>query len=981
MRDFITVSRLRFLSRVLASVLLAPFFWVPMSIAADRTQQALDDLERLKFNFAGNDKGRFRLDPKSKELKSAFELRSNPEPARDPRDVAIDFIQNNRRLFFNPPEEAKGYAPAAFGPGAEQYFKERLRFELDRDHSGPDQRNLLFRERYNGLPVEFSRVSAHLNSSNQVMAALSSLDSGVAGVSPSPSVSESQARAVMMSQWAKGHAISAPGELVYLPKRFEEGLDIRKTGKTRLAWKFHFRWSRPLGIWNVYVDAHTGELIGAVNELRSSASVRRFERDPNEGGNGTVTPVRGLVVTQNLSATNVKTFIPTDVDGVFTAGSGYAAAQSVFSTFVTTYAAIVNDNGANPIFSEGKAAWQNIAVSSSFGSSYPVNARLTQSFTCPANTIFTRVRFSQFDVGYHLSQDQEGEEDADFVEALQPGSNRRLGAYSGQNRSSFITMVSTGPQIDIRLVSNKTNGAGNEGGYTVGQINCLVQAGDVAGTPEIRFFDTDGVLTYDGVVGHDRGYAMAIDSSGRIVVAGYSDTSNGMDMAVWRYNPDGVLDASFGTNGVFINHNAAGGNGNDAGNAVAIDSSGRIVVAGYSASLANGLDLALWRLTSSGALDTTFSGDGIYTHDSAAGGNGADAANALAIDSSGRIVVAGYSASLANGLDLALWRLTSSGALDTTFSGDGIYTHDSAAGGNGDDAANAVAIDSSGRIAAAGYSTSASSIDLALWRLSSSGDLDGGFGASGIYTAGRVGGDRALSMAIDQAGNIYVSGFLTNSASDMGTWKLDASGALDSSFGSSGILSHDSAAGGGGDDEGRAIAFDSLGNLVIVGYSVGLPTNDLAVWKITNEGTVDVVASNALKHADEINLYFTSGNSRYDLILSSRLAVVHVNFGTDLANAFFDPEMDVLVFGEGGVDNGNRNTALATDVIYHEYAHLVVDHIYNIANFGHDGALSEAFADFFSVDAFANNYPAKAKTTFGEWAFPSVPRELNQTPK
>lgn len=1023
-----------------AILLLAPYSIWGQTQPNSRSRQAVDDLERLKSGLADQSKSRFRLDPQTQQLKSASGLRAKGALGRDPRDVAVDFVIENRRLFFNPPESARTFAPAAFGPAASDYLSGRLSYQLERDHPDPGQRDILLRERYNGIPVEFSRVSVHLSPANEVRASFSSLDSGVVGVSPVPRVTERAALQVVAEKWAKGRAVAADGELVYLPKRFEEGITKDRIGKTRLAWKFHFRWSDPLGIWNVYVDAHTGELVGAVNELRTAAMVRAFSRDPNEGGNGVLAPVRGLVVTQNNATTGARISIPTDVNGEFNTNGGYLAAESVFAVFVTTYAAVINDKGANPIFAEGASSWQTLSVSSSSVSPYPADSKLIQSYQCPSNAVFSRVRFNQFDVGYHAFgealESGGSQDDGDFVEILQPGNQRRLATYSGQNRAAFTTTITTGAQVDVRLVSNKTNGAGNEAGYKVNQIQCLVPSGNVAGTPDIRFFDTDGVLTYNGV-GNDYAMAMVMDSLGRLVVVGYSEASaQGENMAVWRYSADGILDTSFGTNGVFTHHNAAAGAGDDRGNAVAIDSQGRIVVAGQSQNGTPNWDLAVWRLSSSGSLDTTFGTNGVFTHHNAAAGASHDRGLGVAIDSSGRIVVSGESYRSATNADLAVWRLTTAGALDTTFDSDGFLTQNSAASGNGNDSASGIAIDSTGRIWAAGssfnsanttslavwlvnstggvhglytegsasvaakrgqalaidsenrivvagYTTgSGGNIDMAVWRLTSGVALDTSFATSGIYTDSRTGVDVASAVVVDQLDNIYVAGSLTGGTQDMAVWKLNKNGALDTAFGSSGIVSHDSAAGGGDVDGARAIILDSLANLAIAGFSTRSSNNlDLALWKITSKGTVDVVASNALKHLDDIHLYFTSGSPRYDQALSTRPALVHVNFGTDLVNAFYDPEADALLFGEGGEDNGDRNTALATDIIFHEYTHMVVDHIYNIANFGHDGALSEALSDFFALDALAAIYPSSAKSTFGEWAFPTASRQLNQSSK
>jgi uncharacterized delta-60 repeat protein len=189
-------------------------------------------------------------------------------------------------------------------------------------------------------------------------------------------------------------------------------------------------------------------------------------------------------------------------------------------------------------------------------------------------------------------------------------------------------------------------------------------------------------------------------------------------MVVWRFNANGALDSAFSGDGIVINNGAAGGTGDDTGNAVAIDAQGRVIVAGSSTNSAGDTDMAIWRFKTDGTLDTAFNGNGFVINNGAAGSDGADAGNGLAIDSQGRIIVAGSSTNNAGNRDMVVWRLNFDGTMDISFAADGVAVHNNAAGGNADDSGSSVTTDSQDRILVAGNSMNdASNADMVLWRV------------------------------------------------------------------------------------------------------------------------------------------------------------------------------------------------------------------------------------------------------------------------
>ena len=152
--------------------------------------------------------------------------------------------------------------------------------------------------------------------------------------------------------------------------------------------------------------------------------------------------------------------------------------------------------------------------------------------------------------------------------------------------------------------------------------------------------------------------ALAIQPDGRIVAVGYTYSPFGGFFALARYNSDGSLDATFDGDGEVTTD--FGGVFSQA-SGVALQADGRIVVAG-SGGATN--DVALARYNADGSLDSTFDGDGRLTTDL----GGYDRAEGLAIQTDGKIVVAGQGGLFTV---FALLRYNSDGSLDASFDGEG----------------------------------------------------------------------------------------------------------------------------------------------------------------------------------------------------------------------------------------------------------------------------------------------------------------------
>ncbi len=133
-----------------------------------------------------------------------------------------------------------------------------------------------------------------------------------------------------------------------------------------------------------------------------------------------------------------------------------------------------------------------------------------------------------------------------------------------------------------------------------------------------------------------------------------------------------------------------------------------------------------------------------------------DYVTATAIQTDGKILAAGYSQASGNN-DFALVRYNADGTLDLTFGGgDGIVT---TAIGTSSDIANGLILHANGKILLAGTSFISGANDIAMVQYNSDGTLDTSFGGGdGIANSGISGSDEGNSVAIQSDGKIVVGG-------------------------------------------------------------------------------------------------------------------------------------------------------------------------------------------------------------------------------
>ena len=263
-------------------------------------------------------------------------------------------------------------------------------------------------------------------------------------------------------------------------------------------------------------------------------------------------------------------------------------------------------------------------------------------------------------------------------------------------------------------------------------------------------FDGDGKVEIDFGSGNNGTLkGVVIQPDGKIVIAGYMHNGSNYDFAVYRLNTDGSLDNTFSGDGRAQIAFASGRN--DSGVDLVLVSS-KIVVAGYTCDgSGENCNMAVLRLNANGSRDTTFSSDGWAV----ANFGGEDRGWAIAAQSDDKIVVAGRKETAGDGY-FALARFNTNGTLDTTFSSDGKVTTNLTLGQY--DSAHAIAIQANGRILVAGTTGGSAAEDFALVRYRSNGALDTSFSADGIVTTNFFFGDHAFGMALHANGKILVAG-------------------------------------------------------------------------------------------------------------------------------------------------------------------------------------------------------------------------------
>jgi uncharacterized delta-60 repeat protein len=335
------------------------------------------------------------------------------------------------------------------------------------------------------------------------------------------------------------------------------------------------------------------------------------------------------------------------------------------------------------------------------------------------------------------------------IAVLKPNGSPDPG-FSGNGRQ----VVQVGPEAQPFAVAVQPNGkilvagaGGEDRQFTVIRLN---EDGHLDDS-----FGTGGTAGFDVGTGRSYAFDLAVQKDGKIVMAGKArGTESGFDhtdFGVARLNSDGTPDDTFGQDGQEL----VSFGGVDYANAVAIDSHGRIDLAGQGGK--KGSQMIATRLLSGGSVDKRFGSKGLVTvpfsTDTTSG------ASALALQKNGDLVLEGYAGGTGdNPNQVGVARLTSNGAIDRSFSDDGRQKVNFGGGGEGD----GVVIQQDGRIVVGGDNEK----DLGVAQLKADGSLDHSFGQKGKRTIDFGGEESYGRLALTASGKILVAGDTTKGEHD-----------------------------------------------------------------------------------------------------------------------------------------------------------------------------------------------------------------------
>jgi len=378
---------------------------------------------------------------------------------------------------------------------------------------------------------------------------------------------------------------------------------------------------------------------------------------------------------------------------------------------------------------------------------------------------------------------------------------------TGTGSGGFITVKYNNSGIQQWAVTHKTPGYDYSDAVALGVDNAgnvYVTGGSYNSSNHRDYvtvkYNNSGVqqwfVTYDGTVYDDYVSDIAVDNLGNVYVTGNVATSfTNLDCVAIKYNTDGIQQW------IVVYDNID--NGNDGGNAIVLDNSGNVYIAGYSDFNVTSLDYLTIKYNNNGVQQwvSTYSGNS----------SGFEFAYSVVVDNSGNVYVTGSSWGTCD--DIATVKYNSSGVQQWADRYNGVT--------NKYDVGNAIVVDDDYNVYVTGYAnydgfTDAS--DIITIKYNSLGTREW----VALYNGDKNIQDQANAIALDIVGNVYVTGFtdyalIGGSPADYVTIKYNNSSIQEW------VMKYNGP--GDGYDTSYDIALDDTNNVFITGRSGGVGTN------------------------------------------------------------------------------------------------------------------------------------------------------------
>lgn len=347
-------------------------------------------------------------------------------------------------------------------------------------------------------------------------------------------------------------------------------------------------------------------------------------------------------------------------------------------------------------------------------------------------------------------------------------------------------------------------------------------------------FGLGGIATYDfdgtpSNTDNDQSRDVAVQADGKIVMVGYAYlTASNSALAIMRFNADGTLDTTFGSNGRIINDYAAGA---EQFGGVVIQPDGKIIAVG---TVDSRRTRVIIRYNADGTVDTTFATNGVYTAPLAFGNNNVTVDTPrILLQPDGKILAMGTH-KLDSGADIfGVRRLNADGTPDTSFGDNGLATaRFTPFAPNLGDRPSDFALQADGKIVAGGF---ANSEDVAVARWNKDGTLDTTFGNGGKVQISFGSADAtAWTITVQPDGKVLVGGRVLINDSDVLLVRLNTDGSLDTTFDNDGYAS----ANFGAFDHAYKI-FVRNNKIITVGDTIQSPNSDFLIARFNMDGSLD----------------------------------------------------------------------------------------------------------------------------------------------